>query len=167
MKTIPLTQGKIALVDDEDYERVMSLGPWAAVNKDGQWYAYANRRPGTLKMHRVIMDPPADRDVDHEDRDGLNNVRSNLRVATRTQNNGNAGVRNDNTSGFKGVVRDNSRGCWKAQIGVKGKARFIGRFADPAEAAMAYDVAALAYFGEFALTNEAMGLYEGVSNGRR
>src|SRR5882724_7878623 len=84
MKEIQLTQGKIALVDDEDFERVNQF-KWFLLtsNLHDKLYAYS-RVPGL--MHRFIMSAPTGFDVDHIDNDGLNDQKSNLRICTRSQN---------------------------------------------------------------------------------
>lgn len=108
-------------------------------------------------MHRFILDlKKEDPDVDHKDGNGLNNQRSNLRTATRAQNARNRRIRTDNTSGFKGVTWRKDLGKWNAFIEIKTKRIHLGYFTDPMEAACAYDMAAVKYFGEFAHCNFAM-----------
>lgn len=107
-------------------------------------------------MHRLILGASkGDPDVDHVDGDGMNNRRSNLRVASRSQNMGNQRTRcGAKTSRFKGVsLLPNGR--WHAQIKVNGKTKFLGAYAEETDAATAYDRAARAAFGEFARTNDA------------
>lgn len=167
MREILLTQGKIALVDDEDFDRVNQYKWYAQKHPaNGRWYARRNESiAGTrtsLQMHRVIMgleygDP---RQVDHKDRENtLDNRRQNLRV-TLGQNPQNQGLHKDNTSGFKGVTWSKHAKRWQSQIRANDKEIFLGRFpADAPElAAMAYDEAALSRFGEFAVTNATLGL---------
>jgi hypothetical protein len=91
-------------------------------------------------------------DVDHEDHNGLNCQRHNLRVCVRGENNGNT-RKTCGTSQYKGVSRDASRGLWRACITIRNRSKFLGRFHDERDAALAYDVAARAAFGEFALCN--------------
>ncbi|MGN8022187.1 AP2 domain-containing protein [Phyllobacterium sp. 22229] len=105
-------------------------------------------------MHRVILGITDERLVDHVDRNGLNNRRSNLREANRTQNIANTGPYKGNISGFKGVSYDKERNLWKAQIRVEGRSKCIGRFVTPEEAARAYDELAFAAWGEFAYLNQ-------------
>jgi len=144
MKTIPLTRGKVALVDDEDYERLSKFKWFARKSKHG-WYASRH-----VSMHQELVTA---RVVDHRDGDGLNNQRSNLRAATREQNARSRRKRSKLTSRFKGVSWAADRKKWRAQIMANGKSKMLGSFEREAEAAAAYDAAARIYFRDFALTN--------------
>ena len=146
MKEIPLTQGKVALVDDADYEW-LNQWKWCASRRSKTWYAV--RSSCKIYMHRVIMDSP-EIQVDHEDLDGLNNQRANLRLATDVQNQQNTGVSHNNRSGFKGVSWKKSHRKWQAYIRVDGKNRFLGYFDDPEEAKRVRDQSAILYHGGFA-----------------
>jgi hypothetical protein len=167
MKEVPLTRGKVALVDDEDYERVMLL-KWHAVPGVNTWYGNTNlpNLPGSPRprrserLHRFILrvtDPKIE--VDHRDRNGLNCQRYNLRQATRAQNQANR--QGTAKSGFRGVTwnpcRPGSIKGWMAQITVNRNKIHLGRHLTVEEAAQAYDRAALKYFGEFARLNFAVG----------
>jgi HNH endonuclease len=136
MKLIQLTQGEEALVDDEDYDR-LSQHKWCANRKGNTYYAVRNIRvrPGKythLSMHVEIMryhegEPRKGLEVDHRDRDGLNNQKHNLRYATRSQNLQNNYT--NNTGGFSGVRRYRGRDGdgWKARIlrKVEGEFKFV------------------------------------------
>lgn len=106
------------------------------------------------RAHRVVwamhFGQWPENEVDHKDCDPGNNAPSNLRVATRLQNQGNLKLSNQNTSGFKGVVWFSARSKFKAQIKVNGKCIHLGLFVDPQEAHQAYCVAADKFHGEFA-----------------
>lgn len=155
MKEIPLTQGKAAIVDDEDFEW-LSQWKWSARKDRSIWYAVRwqkgrmNGKRILLLMHREILHPPIGMETDHKDGNGLNNQRSNLRTATNSQNQQNAKHRKG-LSTFKGVSWH--VGKWQSQIRVEGKRLHLGRFSSETEAAFAYDQAAKRYFGEFARTN--------------
>jgi AP2-like factor, euAP2 lineage len=157
MKLITLTRGYSAKVDDDDFE-VLKKMKWYCLSPKGtdRHYAYRNvllesGKRGTVSMHRYLADVKDPKiDVDHWDRDGLNNQRYNLRVCTRTLNNANGKMPKNNTSGFKGVSFDLKRGLWKA--GVDGK--HIGRYNEKDEAARAYNKAAFDLWGEYARLND-------------
>jgi hypothetical protein len=101
-------------------------------------------------MHRFIMGDPIGIEVDHKKHgDTLNNRRSNLRLATKSQNGCNRGKQRNNTSGHKGVCWDSAKGKWRAEIKAGGKKFHLGRFRDKAEAAEAYKNAATKLHGEF------------------
>jgi len=90
--------------------------------------------------------------VDHIDGDRSNNAIANLRAATSSQNSCNRGKQRNNTSGFKGVTWDRSKGMWAAQITVAGKLKSLGRYDNVKDAAEAYRRAARGRHGEFANT---------------
>jgi hypothetical protein len=149
--------GRVALVDDEDYDLVMAYrwrvwevdrgrrrldGPYAV--------AHARRagRPTGVRMHQLITGWSR---TDHRNGDGLDNRRGNLRPATNAQNQHNQRPQLGGSSAYKGVYRQ--RGKWRAQISVDDRRRYLGVFADEVDAARAYDEAARALFGEFARVN--------------
>ncbi len=157
------------MIDAADYELVsqyrwywLLAGATRRTNAKGKEYAYtrAIRDDGkkiTLYMHRLLYDgEPAPR-VDHRDGDGLNNRRANLRGATNKQNAQSSGVSSmpNKTSLFKGVQKFGDR--WKANIQVDG--RSLSRIRNTeVEAAQLYDSMASEHFGEFAMTNQMLGL---------
>lgn len=149
MKRIPLTQGKFALVDDEDYVE-LNQHKWCAYKQGNTFYA---ARAVNL-MHREILGlKRGDGKVtDHIDHDGLNNQRSNIRVCTQQQNMMNKRKRKNNSSKYKGVyfLKTNK---WIAQIHFDNKSIHLGLFDDELEAAQAYDKKAIELFREFAKTN--------------
>lgn len=154
---VPLTKGYVALVDDEDAERVIAAGPWFVMEQCRGELArrYAIRRSGkrTVYMHRLIMDAPAGMEVDHVNGDGLDNRRENLRLCTRAENRRNQRKAAGLSSRFKGVDWHKGRHRWRAQIEQDRRARYLGHFNDEADAARAYDKAARELFGEFANLN--------------
>ena len=159
MKEIPLTQGKVALVYDEDYERLSTV-KWFAHKPIGSrtWYARRNVTVGVGKqaaelMHvAVIGTVPSGYRIDHEDGDGLNNVRNNLRLATHSQNMHNLKrIRLNSSSGFHGVSKRGGR--WWVRIQANGNRVDLGVFENKEAGARAYDAAARKYFKEFARYN--------------
>ena len=99
------------------------------------------------------MQTPNGMQTDHIDHNGLDNQRENLRICTVAENQRNRKADSDNASGFKGVCFSRKRHKWYAQITVDRKNMHLGSFDSPEEAARFYDLAALAYHGEFARTN--------------
>jgi len=139
MKTIELTQGKVAMVDDEDFEELNKY-KWC-VNKIGNaFYAMGSTRgvkPRTaISMHRAITNAPKGMMVDHIDGDGLNNCRSNLRIVTNRQNMQNMHI--SKSSIYPGVDWQKDRGKWQSRISIKGKSKYLGRFDVEADAYAAY-----------------------------
>jgi len=158
MREIGLTRGFVAFVDDEDYEKV-NRHSWCAIQGGGyrkKTYAQSNIKVNGIwkrvLMHRFILNPLPDQLIDHEDGNGLNCVKSNLRIATRGQNQHNSGPRKGR-SAFKGVSWSKSANKWIAQICKDGKRRYLGLFVEEEDAAKAYDDAAKGLHGEFAKTN--------------
>lgn len=140
---IQLTQGKIAIIDPEDFELVDEY-IW---HTDRRGYARSGKN---IKIHRLIMGVREGFEIDHVNRDGLDNRRSNLRWATLSQNRANTG-RAAGVCGYRGVRRDKKK--FMAQIGINGKSTSLGNFATAEEAAKAYDTKAIELFGEFAQLN--------------
>lgn len=123
MKEIPLTRGKLAIVDDEDYERLSSCKWYIGVGWH-TYYAVGKFNGKKILMHRVITNCPDGLEVDHIDGNGLNNQKSNLRVTTTR---GNAQNRHQKTSSkYPGV--DYTQGHYRARIRVSGKLIELGNF---------------------------------------
>jgi hypothetical protein len=164
MKEIYLRNTKnIALIDDEDYQKVMTH---SEIWTDGMTTAYRGRKTvvchssitgKTESLHRVIMDAASRSDmyVDHIDRNYLNNCKSNLRFVTPQQNmfNKRSSGRGVYSTPYKGITWEPSRKKWKATINVSGRSYNLGRFLSEKEAAIAYNNAAIKFHGEFAVLN--------------
>jgi hypothetical protein len=155
MKEIQLTQGKVALVDDEDYERCMQY-KWCAVYSHRDTYYAKRALPLTRVMQPLasfIMCVSKGVIIDHIDNDGLNAQKHNLRVATQTENKRNARKRANTSSQYKGVSWSKRNKKWRAYVRYKHTQIYLGYFVNEIDAALAYDDAARKYYGEFARTN--------------
>lgn len=156
MREIKLTQGKIAIVDDEDFERLNQFKWFAYKNQSGTWYAgrnskIINGKRFTIRIHREIMNALAGVQVDHVNGDGLFNCKENLRLCTHQQNGFNKiNPDKDNKLGIKGVYRAKGNKKCHVQIRISGKKIHLGYFNLPDEADQAYCKAEVKYFGEFA-----------------
>jgi len=163
MKEIPLSQGKFALVDDEDFDFLMQW-KWHFFKTGNSLYAGRGKHLGyfngkkkgtTILMHREINKTPDGFDTDHIDGNGLNNQKSNLRTATRSQNQRNRSRKSPNKSSkFKGVSWQKQAGKWHASIRIGDKTIHLKNHDKEVDAAKAYNVAAIKYFGEFSCLNQ-------------
>ena len=138
MKTIKLTKGYETKVDDEWFP-ILSKWSWKVRIVKERPYAQRNGAGGgVVVMHRYIMMATKGSEIDHINGDSLDNRSINLRFCTRSQNMYNRGPQRNNTTGFKGVSFDKSRGKFIASISARGKQYNLGRFATPQEAAEVY-----------------------------
>lgn len=145
------------MIDDADLPLVTGFS-WRLIEPKGaeyMRYAHAWHRNLSIYMHRLVAGAGPREQVDHYDRDGLNNQMHNLRLTDASHNHANRvrDRRANRSSQYKGVYWDKNRGKWSATVHVDGKTRALGRFADESEAAKAYDAAALEAWGEFARLN--------------
>lgn len=157
---IPLSQGQVALIDEADSERVLARS-WHSTPGGRTLYARSPKQGGEkspVLMHRIILDVPVGMVVDHIDGDGLNNVRSNLRICTHKQNIRSQRAQRRGYSRFKGVSMRGS--SWFAYIQHDGETIHLGSFKDESRAARQYDRAARLLFGQFAKTNSSLGLFD-------
>jgi hypothetical protein len=161
MIEIPLGDGSVATVDDQDGELVAGY-QWKPFRVRGRTYARAWHRElkQYVSLHRLVVFGPLlialcdGRDeVDHIDGDGLKCVRRNLRYGGHENNMRNRRKRSGTTSEFIGVSRVQSKNCWRAQIQVNGRSISLGSFNDEKSAAEAYNTAAHEHFGEWAKLN--------------
>jgi hypothetical protein len=155
MKTIKLTQGKVALIDNEDYDKIIQLKWFAQKASNNNFYAI-NRGRGPhrtrkfIAMHRFILNAPFKLQVDHIDHNGLNNQKSNLRICTCQQNQTNKTA--FGKSKYRGVFFDEGR--IRCAIKINGKYTYLkGPFKTEEDAANAYDALAKIHHGEFANLN--------------
>ncbi len=155
-RKIPLTQGQFALVDAADFDWLnqWKWAAWKAPNSES-FYAVRNgpvingKRSGYFYMHRQILGAKQGQQVDHIWHNTLDNRRSQIRLATNTENQRNRRIGKNNTSGFRGVSWDSARGKWFAHIRVNNKTKPLGRYNTAAEASAVYERTAKALFGTF------------------
>lgn len=151
---IQLTQGYQAIVDDEDHEE-LSKFKWHYHLGYAIRTVYTGGKYIKIRMHRVVMNCPADKEIDHVDGNKLDNRRCNLRICTRADNVRNIQVNTlGKSSKYKGVTWKKQSKKWCAQISLRKKKIYLGLFTDEKSAAIAYNQAAQKYFGEFARLNE-------------
>jgi hypothetical protein len=165
MKTIPLTQNKFALIDDEDFEKLSSM-KWHARKIGNKFYAGSGKYLGKINgkyktvnihMHHFILGIEKidcnKIQIDHKNGNGLDNRKENLRIATPSQNRRNLSIlKRNNTSGYRGVTKrgDAKKDSWRARIYLpNGKRKTIGHFKSAKQAALAFDKAARELYGEF------------------
>jgi len=166
---VPLTHGAFAEVDEADLP-LISGHRWQAKHNGRKTYAWANGKVGdkrvSLYMHRLIIGAPAGEAVDHINGDGLDNRRENLRVVSRSQNRRNV-LKGKGSSRFVGVTWAKNEQRWRAQIASKDGIKHLGAFREENEAAVAYDLAAIARDPEMAGTNFPKRLYFDLARYKR
>jgi hypothetical protein len=150
-RTITLSGGEVALVDDADYALV-SQYTWR-INEKGYAVAHicTDGKRLNVRMHRLIMGlrNGDHRRTDHRSGDRLDNRRNNLRICTVAENNLNVGVRSNSKSGYKGVSWNKQRNRWHSRIGANGKVIHLGYFDTAEQAHEAFVKAARELHGEF------------------
>jgi hypothetical protein len=155
LKSLKLTQGYEATIDNEDYERVNQY----------KWYyhhtGYAvstlpriNGKQKTLSLSRFIMNASKGIQVDHINMNTLDNRKENLRLCNMSENQRNVPKRSFNRSGYKGVSFHKVSQKWRSRITINSKTIYLGIFETKEDAALAYNKAAIKYHGEFARLNE-------------
>ena len=160
---VPLTRGLVTLIDESDADLVLPFR-WHATRNGNTFYVH--RRGQVIKCERAVVSlhrwllglTDGHVHVDHANRNGLDNRRSNLRVCSHAQNQANRAKQRTHagrptSSIHKGVSWDVDARRWRAHIQINGVLKHIGRFRTEIEAAIKYDKAATALFGEFALLN--------------
>lgn len=154
VKEIPLTQGKVALVDDEDYERVIKYKWYACKNSNTYYVKHTINHHSKFLLHRFILGVKSNEQVDHINNNGLDCRRCNLRITTQSQNLMNAKKRPNTSSKYKGVNWCKQTHKWSAKIQVNGKRKHLGRFSNEDDAGKAYNEAAKKHYGEYARLNQ-------------
>lgn len=158
-RKIPLTKGKFAIVDPEDYKRLAKYKWHLSISPTSSYAArWQRRQPGGLRkkiwMHREVIDIPKHMLCDHKNGNGLDNRRTNLRPATVSQNLCNRPKTKSKTrSKYKGLEWDKIQRKWKVRIQHNGRKIYLGSFSNEIDAARAYDKKAKVLFGQFASLN--------------
>lgn len=160
-KEIHLTQGKVALVDDEDFEYLNQFKWCLRGTGLGNFYAIRafrkskkNNITGSISMHRQLMKPEKGYVIDHLDGNTLNNQKTNLRICTQSDNCKNQKMSINNKCGYKGVCQQKNSKKFISQICYNNKKIYLGSFISIIDAARAYNEAAIKYHGEFANLNK-------------
>ena len=163
---VPLSRGLFALIDEADADLILPFKWYASRPRQALHTSYAARtktvagKPRIFYLHRTLLGLTDRRiHVDHANRDGLDNRRVNLRIATPSQNHANMAKQltiggRPSSSIYKGVTWGKGSGQWLAQIMFRGQRKHLGCFANELDAAAAYNAAAVATFGQFARTNK-------------
>lgn len=157
-KEILLNNGWVAKVDDEDYKIISQL-KWHVVKWGKCFYAlhtgprdeYGKQHP--ISMHRMIMEAKIGEQIDHKNRDGLDNRKCNLRKCSTKENIRNCGLSSRNKTGYKGVRYSKERDYYTCRLDAKEHKIYLGIFENKEEAALVHDEAAEIYYGEFAYLN--------------
>lgn len=140
-----------AIIDREDFNKVKNL-KWHLSH-----YGYivsSYERGKSLWLHRVLLGLGRnDPEVDHKNRNTLDNRKANLRLATSSQNSQNMAIGRSNTSGYKGVSWHKQSQKWESYLDLNCKRIHLGMFDSKKDAAMAYNAGAKKNFGEFARIN--------------
>lgn len=149
MKKIKLTQNKYALVDDEDFERVNQY-KWHC---SACGYAMCRKGKHLIYMHHSILDIPKGMFVDHINRNGLDNRKSNLRIVTHSQNMINRKFQKNNKSGVTGIRWNKKDKRWIAQIRFDCKLLYLGSYTNKKDAIKVRRDAEKKYHGEYKRAN--------------
>lgn len=160
MKLIPLTQGKFAQVDDDDFD-FLNQWKWHCRRSPHTCYAITvfypsnSRKTIQVRMHWLVI-PTSDNTkiVDHINHQGLDNQKKNLRLCSHIENSKNKNPSKGSSSKYLGVSWRKSRNCWVSQIQLGGKNKHIGCYNNEVEAALAYNKKAKKLFGDFANLNK-------------
>ena len=151
-RRIPLTQGRFALVDAADFE-MLSRFIWCVSSGYPATNVGAGSSKRLVRMHRMLLLPDVGHEVDHINRDPLDNRRANLRLCSHHENSWNMSSRGRGSSRYKGVSWSKVRSRWLVHIRVHPRLIYLGYFDSEVDAARAYDAAAVRYRGEFARLN--------------
>jgi hypothetical protein len=154
VKEIHLDKGKIAIVDEDDYNSLSQFEWKLGSGGYARRWECSNGKVKTILMHREVNKTPKGFDTDHINGNRLDNRKCNLRTATRSQNIMNQGSNKGTTSKFKGVSWKSANKKWVAQIVKNGKSMYLGLYKSEEDAARAYNEAALKHHGQYAWLNQ-------------
>lgn len=129
------------LIDLEDIDKVKNIKWWK--NERG----YVNSK--NIMLHKLIMDCPKNKVVDHINHDPLDNRKSNLRICSQNENRFNSRIRKDNTTGYPGIMFIKKSNKYRAKITKNGITHNLGYFNTLEEAIKVRKEAEEKYFGEF------------------
>lgn len=146
MRKLPLSQGKVALIDNEDYKRSKQYKWFFSTTGYAVRSTHNGKKGGTVYLHRYLLNAPRDKVVDHINGNKLDNRRSNLRLVTATDNKRNR-VTARSKSGQVGVYWSKQNKKWNAQIGIDGKSKSLGFFDDLEKAVECRVAAEWQYWG--------------------
>jgi hypothetical protein len=149
-KNIYLGKGMYAIVDERDFD-YLSQFKWVVIKSKKTYYARTS-----ILMHRLVLHAPVNVGIDHKNHDGLDNRRSNIRLATNSQNAQNRGLRKDNKTGYKGVFFNKKYRVFQTHIMIDGKYKYGGSFKTAKEAGLAYNYLATKHYGDFASLNNIL-----------
>lgn len=156
---ISLTQNKFAIIDNEDWDKIKDYS-WC-ISTDNNIVAYikgsGRKNRKLILLHRLIMNAKQGQEIDHINRNRLDNRKNNLRFCNRSQNNMNAKKRKGTLSKYKGVTWSKRDKKWKSYIGLNGKFINLGSYDNEKIAALIYNEKAQQLFGEFARVNKSGG----------
>lgn len=161
---VPLSKGMVALISPQDAELVLRA-KWHVIGSAWLWYAFTANHPdhkGRIAMHNLIMQPPLGLQVDHKNRNGLDNRRENMRIVTPTVNQWNKGKKKRASSQYRGVSK--VLRSWVATAQVNGRHVRLGTFRDEVAAALERDIVTLQERGALAQTNFPMTVVEVLKN---
>jgi len=134
-----------AIIDTDDLPRVMELtASWRAYKHP---YRRVRVTGGKKGLQGWLIDAPVGMQIDHINRNALDNRRSNLRICTPTENYRNRSTHSNNTSGTTGVIKN--QGKWVVMIGTGGKNKYLGTFRNIEDAIAVRKEAEIKYFGDF------------------
>lgn len=150
-----LKETERAKIDLEDVDKckIYKWGTNKKGTKNKRVYVVSKENGKTIYLHRFVMCPSKNMDVDHKNHDTFDNRKSELRVCTRSENTSNMKIRKGYSSKCKGVSWDNNRKKWVASITLKRKTISLGRYDSEKDACIAYNKKAKELFGEFSLLN--------------